>query len=125
MLLARHMKPTFFKSASAFRAWLAKHHGTKGELWVGFYKKASGKKGLTYPDAVDTALGFGWIDGLKKRVDDDSYVHRFSPRKAGRDQTVTVPSAACTASASRDTARPVGAAGTRTCRGAAVQSCAS
>ena len=77
------MKPTFFKSASAFRTWLQKHHGTKSELWVGFYKKASGKKGINYPEAVDTALCFGWIDGIKKRVDEDSYMHRFSPRKAG------------------------------------------
>jgi uncharacterized protein YdeI (YjbR/CyaY-like superfamily) len=77
------MKPTFFKSPSAFRAWLEKHHGASRELWVGFYKKASGKKGLAYPEAVDAALCFGWIDGVKKRVDDDSYMHRFSPRTTG------------------------------------------
>jgi uncharacterized protein YdeI (YjbR/CyaY-like superfamily) len=76
------MNPTFFKSAAAFRAWLAKHHGA-AELWVGFYRKASGKKGLTYPEAVDAALCFGWIDGVKKRVDEDSYTHRFTPRTAG------------------------------------------
>jgi uncharacterized protein YdeI (YjbR/CyaY-like superfamily) len=75
------MKPTFFKSASAFRTWLQKHHGAKSELWVEFYKKASRKKGITYPEAVDAALCFGWIDGIKKRVDEDSYMHRFSPRK--------------------------------------------
>ena len=77
------MKPTFFKSASAFRTWLQRHHGTKDELLVGFYKKTSRKKGITYPEAVDAALCFGWIDGIKKRVDEDSYTHRFSPRKAG------------------------------------------
>ena len=77
------MKPTFFKSPAAFRTWLQKHHGTKGELLVGFYKKTSRKKGITYPEAVDTALCFGWIDGIKKRVDEDSYTHRFSPRKPG------------------------------------------
>jgi len=77
------MKPTFFKSASAFRAWLETHHAASRELWVGFYKKASGKKGLTYPEAVDAALCFGWIDGVKKRVDEDSYMHRFSPRTTG------------------------------------------
>ena len=77
------MKPTFFKTPAAFRTWLQTHHGTKDELWVGFYKKASRKKGITYPEAVDAALCFGWIDGIKKRVDEDSYMHRFSPRKAG------------------------------------------
>jgi uncharacterized protein YdeI (YjbR/CyaY-like superfamily) len=77
------MKPTFFKTPVAFRTWLQKHHGTKSELWVGFYKKASGKKGITYPEAVDAALCFGWIDGIKKRVDEDSYMHRFSPRRTG------------------------------------------
>jgi uncharacterized protein YdeI (YjbR/CyaY-like superfamily) len=77
------MKPTFFKTPAAFRTWLQKHHGTKDELWVGFYKKASRKNGITYLEAVDAALCFGWIDGIKKRVDEDSYMHRFSPRKAG------------------------------------------
>jgi uncharacterized protein YdeI (YjbR/CyaY-like superfamily) len=50
------------------------------ELWVGFYKKASGKRGITYAEAVDQALCFGWIDGIKKRVDEQGYTHRFSPR---------------------------------------------
>jgi uncharacterized protein YdeI (YjbR/CyaY-like superfamily) len=74
------MKPRYFKSQADFRAWLEKHHATKRELWVGFYKKASGKKGLAYLEAVDEALCFGWIDGIKKRVDDDSFMHRFTPR---------------------------------------------
>ena len=77
------MKPTFFKTPAAFRTWLQKHHGITDELWVGFYKKASRKKGIAYLEAVDAALCFGWIDGIKKRVDEDSYMHRFSPRKAG------------------------------------------
>jgi len=75
--------PTFFKSSVAFRAWLDKHAATERELWVGFYKKASGKAGLTYSEAVDAALCFGWIDGVKYKVDDSSYMHRFSPRTAG------------------------------------------
>ena len=74
------MAPRFFRSRDAFRAWLEKHHATHPELWVGFYKKASGKGGLTYPESVDEALCFGWIDGVKKRVDEASYMHRFSPR---------------------------------------------
>ena len=74
------MKPRYFRSQADFRAWLEKHHATERELWVGFYKKASGKKGLAYPEAVDEALCFGWIDGIKKRVDADSFMHRFTPR---------------------------------------------
>ncbi len=76
------MKPVYFKTAAEFRAWLAGHHGTATELWVGFYKKDSGLKGISYTEAVDEALCFGWIDGLKKRVDERSYTHRFSPRRA-------------------------------------------
>ena len=74
------MKPRHFKSAGHFRRWLETHHASERELWVGFYRKASGKGGLTYPEAVDAALCFGWIDGVKKRIDEASYVHRFSPR---------------------------------------------
>ena len=76
------MKPRFFKTPSDFRAWLEKHHADTPELWVGFYKKASGKVGITYHEGVDAALCHGWIDGIKKRVDDDSYMHRFTPRRA-------------------------------------------
>ncbi len=75
------MKPTFFQSASEFRKWLASNHDKFQELWVGFYKKDSGKTGVRYLEAVDEALCFGWIDGLKKRVDGVSYTHRFTPRK--------------------------------------------
>jgi uncharacterized protein YdeI (YjbR/CyaY-like superfamily) len=75
------MKITFFQSASDFRGWLASNHGKVRELWVGFYKKKSGKDGITYQEAVDEALCFGWIDGIKKAVDDVSYTHRFTPRK--------------------------------------------
>lgn len=75
------MTPRFFTSRAAFRAWLEKHHASVGELWVGFYKKASGKGGITYKEAVDGALCFGWIDGVKKKVGDSSYTHRFTPRK--------------------------------------------
>lgn len=71
-----------FRSAFEFRRWLEKHHGRATELWVGFYKKASAKLGITYAEAVDQALCFGWIDGIKKRVDEDRYTHRFTPRTA-------------------------------------------
>jgi uncharacterized protein YdeI (YjbR/CyaY-like superfamily) len=75
------VKIAHFKSASQFRRWLEANHASVLELWVGFFKKGSGKKGITYAEAVDEALCFGWIDGLKKRVDELSYRHRFTPRK--------------------------------------------
>lgn len=75
------MKPRYFKSAADFRRWLEPNHASETELWIGFYKKDSGKGGLTYAEALDEALCFGWIDGIKKRVDESSYTHRFTPRK--------------------------------------------
>ncbi len=73
---------TFFAHAREFRAWLGDQHAEVSELWVGFYRKDSGRGGLTYAEAVDEALCFGWIDGIKKRVDEWSYTHRFTPRRA-------------------------------------------
>ena len=75
------MKPKFFKSQTAFREWLEKNHASAKELVVGFYKKQTGKPSVTYPEALDEALCFGWIDGVRKSLDDDSYTIRFSPRK--------------------------------------------
>jgi len=75
--------PVPFASAADFRHWLEKNHATSPELLVGFYRKASGKGGLTYPDAVDELLCFGWIDGVKRRVDDERYTHRITPRRPG------------------------------------------
>src|SRR2546429_2967935 len=77
------MDATFFSSPEAFRAWLEQRHTTSQELWVGFYKKSSGKPSITWPESVDEALCFGWIDGLRKSIDEDSYMIRFSPRKPG------------------------------------------
>src|SRR3954469_21843793 len=74
--------PTFFATPLAFRTWLKRYHATEKELWVGFYKKASGKGGMVYQQALDEALCFGWIDGLVKSVDGVSYMQRFTPRKA-------------------------------------------
>ena len=76
------MTPRFFANPEAFRRWLAKNHARIEELWVGFHKKATGKPSITWPEAVDQALCFGWIDGLRKSVDDESYMIRFTPRKA-------------------------------------------
>ena len=75
------MNPKFFKTPSAFRKWFEAHHAKSKELWVGFYKKNSGKPSITWPESVDEALCFGWIDGIRKSIDEDSYMIRFSPRK--------------------------------------------
>ncbi len=75
------MTPRFFKTPAAFRKWLAANHAKSKELWVGFYRKDSGTPSITWPESVDEALCFGWIDGVRKRLDDESYVIRFSPRK--------------------------------------------
>jgi uncharacterized protein YdeI (YjbR/CyaY-like superfamily) len=72
----------YFKSSSEFRKWLDKNHSTAKELWVGFYKINTGIKSISYQEAVDQALCFGWIDGIKKKVDELSYTHRFTPRKS-------------------------------------------
>ena len=74
-------RPRFFKTPAAFRAWLERHHGTKRELLVGLFKTGSGKPSITWPESVDAALCFGWIDGVRKRVDELSYTIRFTPRK--------------------------------------------
>jgi len=71
----------FFKTPSAFRKWLAVHHAKETELWVGFYKKNSGKPSITWPESVEEALCFGWIDGIRKNISDDSYKIRFTPRR--------------------------------------------
>lgn len=76
------MKPRFFKSQSEFRAWLEKHHTREKELFVGFYKKNTGKPSITYPEALDEALCFGWIDGVRRSLSDEAYTQRFSPRKS-------------------------------------------
>jgi uncharacterized protein YdeI (YjbR/CyaY-like superfamily) len=75
------MKVKYFKSPTALRGWLEANHDRCTELWVGFYKIASGKPSVTYAEAVEQALCFGWIDGVKKSVDANSYTHRFTPRK--------------------------------------------
>ena len=76
------MEPHFFASPAAFRKWLEKNHSSAPELLVGFYKKGSGKPSITWPESVDQALCFGWIDGVRRRIDDVSYSIRFTPRKA-------------------------------------------
>lgn len=77
------MNIRFFKSRSEFRNWLESAAQKNGELWIGFYKKSSGRPSITYSESVDEALCFGWIDGLRKSVDADAYAVRFTPRKPG------------------------------------------
>lgn len=77
------MNPTFFPTPTDFRAWLAAHHATESELLVGFYKKATGRPSITWPESVDQALCYGWIDGIRRRIDDESYSIRFTPRRRG------------------------------------------
>ena len=75
----RTLKATFFSSLPEWHAWLEEYHEIRQELWVGFHKKASGKPSITWPEAVDGALCFGWIDGLRKSLGDSSHVIRFTP----------------------------------------------
>ena len=75
------MKPRFFSKPDQFRQWLERNHDRETELLVGFHKKASGKPSVTYNEALDEALCFGWIDGVRKNVDETSYTIRFTPRK--------------------------------------------
>ena len=74
-------EPAFFATPAAFRTWLEAHHDTAAELWVGFHRKGSGRPSITWPEAVDEALCVGWIDGVRRRVDEASYVIRFTPRR--------------------------------------------
>ena len=73
---------TYFATPAAWRRWLEVHHATAPELLVGFHKKGSGQPSITWPEAVDGALCFGWIDGVRRRIDDTRYSIRFTPRRA-------------------------------------------
>jgi uncharacterized protein YdeI (YjbR/CyaY-like superfamily) len=76
------MKPRFFPTPAAFRLWLKAHHARKRELLVGFYRKGCARPSITWSESVDEALCFGWIDGVRRRIDHESYSIRFSPRRA-------------------------------------------
>jgi uncharacterized protein YdeI (YjbR/CyaY-like superfamily) len=75
------VKPKFFPAPDEFRAWLEAHHETETELSVGFHKKASGRRSITWPESVDEALCFGWIDGVRRSLSETAYTIRFTPRK--------------------------------------------
>jgi uncharacterized protein YdeI (YjbR/CyaY-like superfamily) len=76
-------EPIFFANPEEFRAWLEQHHESETEVYVGYYKKHTGKRGMSWSEAVDQALCFGWIDGRANRIDGDRYMQRFTPRKPG------------------------------------------
>ena len=75
-------EPIFFETPDHFRAWLAGNHDSRNVQWVGFWKKATGKASITWPESVEQALCFGWIDGLRRSIDDEAYKIRFTPRRA-------------------------------------------
>ena len=83
MAVTREIEPRFFATPAAFRRWLEKHHASATELWVGFHKKGTGRASITWPESVDQALCFGWIDGITYRVDDEVTTNRFTPRRKG------------------------------------------
>ena len=83
MMRSVAMKIKYFKSAHDFRRWLEKNHAITQELWVGYHKKSSRQPSITWPESVDEALCFGWIDGIRKSVDDLRYTSRFTPRRRG------------------------------------------
>jgi uncharacterized protein YdeI (YjbR/CyaY-like superfamily) len=76
-----HEDARFFDAPADFRTWLDANHGKASELWVGYWKKGSGRLGITYGESVDEALAFGWIDGLTRKIDEDRYATRFTPRR--------------------------------------------
>jgi uncharacterized protein YdeI (YjbR/CyaY-like superfamily) len=75
---------TFFAKPEEFRAWLKKNHATETEVFVGYYRKSTGKPSMTWPESVDEALCYGWIDGVRRGIDEESYVIRFTPRRTKR-----------------------------------------
>jgi uncharacterized protein YdeI (YjbR/CyaY-like superfamily) len=78
-----YMEIVFFPTPRDLQKWFRRNHATEQELWVGFYKKNSGKPSVTWPESVDEALCVGWIDGIRKSIDAESYMIRFTPRRRG------------------------------------------
>jgi uncharacterized protein YdeI (YjbR/CyaY-like superfamily) len=75
------MEPITFETPAAFRRWLQQHHATEREVWVAYYRSSTGKPSMTWKESVDEALCFGWIDGVRRGIDDESYSNRFTPRR--------------------------------------------
>jgi hypothetical protein len=85
--------PRFFSNTAGWRKWLEKNHAAADELWVGFHKKGSGKPSITWLESVDQVVCFGWIDGLRKGIDEDSYKIRFTPDGRGASGASSIPGA--------------------------------
>ncbi|MFN2616138.1 MAG: YdeI family protein [Thermoleophilaceae bacterium] len=83
MTTAAAASATFFASSEEFHDWLEENHESESELWVGFHKRATGRPSMTWSESVDQALCFGWIDGVRRSLGDESYAIRFTPRKPG------------------------------------------
>jgi uncharacterized protein YdeI (YjbR/CyaY-like superfamily) len=76
-------EPTFFESQEQFRQWLMENHDSASEVYIGMYRKTSRNVGITYSEALNESLCFGWIDGVRRKVDDESFAQRFTPRRKG------------------------------------------
>lgn len=76
------MKPIYFKTKSELRKWLKKNHSSESEIWIAYYKKGSGKTSLSNEEVLDQMLYFGWIDGIRKSIDEESYCNRYTPRSS-------------------------------------------
>ncbi len=87
--------PHFFATPADFRDWLDASHGEASELIVGFYKKETGRPSITWPESVDEALCYGWIDGVRRSLGDESYTIRFTPRKASCSFSVPRTASVC------------------------------
>jgi uncharacterized protein YdeI (YjbR/CyaY-like superfamily) len=98
--------PIYFPSPAAFRRWLQSHHRTASEVWVGYHRKDSGVPSLTWGESVDEALCYGWIDGIRKKIDDTRYTNRFTPRKNNRWSAINI--ARANALIERGRMRPAG-----------------
>jgi len=76
-------KARFFSSRESLRRWFEKHHGSAKELWIAYYKKGVARSAVSYPEAVEEALAFGWVDGQVRSLDEESYANRYTPRRPG------------------------------------------
>ncbi len=79
--MPKPIRARFFASADDLRSWFEAHHADREEVWVGFSKADTGRRGIVYAEAVEQAVSFGWIDSTVRRIDDERYANRFTPRR--------------------------------------------
>ena len=89
-MATRVIEALFFPTPAAFRRWLKRHHQSASEIWVGYYKKASATPTITWSESVDEALCFGWIDGIRKKIDEHRYANRFTPRRTNKWSAINI-----------------------------------